>query len=203
MPLPVLSALIIVCILWLQYEIRKSSKKAKTTAESFWDRENKSNLVRRADISGLNYITIDPGLLPLEDKEDATINSYRDTILGLADKKILNLAGYTNTDLKNKYGVANIPLLAEYDNNYAILVSILQKWAERLYHNGDIQDARTILEYAITLGSDAANTYKLLAEIYRKQDMPEKIDTLIQTVSQLAVHDQQKLIEDLKVIKFF
>ncbi|HHV11807.1 MAG TPA: hypothetical protein GXX75_16155 [Clostridiales bacterium] len=203
MPLPIISALIIIFILWLQYEIKKSYKKEKTTADTFWDRETKSNLVRRADISGLDYITLNPGLLPMEDKADGTINSYRDTILGLADKKILNLSGYTNTDLKNKYGVANISLLTEYDNNYTILVSILQKWAERLYHNGDIQDAKAILEYAVTLGSDVTNTYKLLAEIYRKQDMPEKIDTLIQTVAQLSVHDREKLIEDLKVIKFF
>lgn len=161
----------------------------------------KSNLVRRADISGLNYITIHTEQLPLKDNEDETVNSYRDLILNLANKKIINLSEYTNIDLKNKYGTANFPQLQEYDNNYTILVSILQKWANRLYQNGDLQEAKAILEYALSIGSNVTNTFKLLAEIYRKQDTPEKIDTLIQAVSKLTIHDQEKLITDLNIIK--
>jgi hypothetical protein len=202
MPIPVLSAFVIIFILWLQYELRKSSRSSKNASDSFWDKENKSNLARRADISGLNYITLHSEELPLRENEDETINSYRDLILGLANKKILNLSGYTNIDLKNNYGAANFPQLLEYDNNYTILVSILQKWAERLYHKGDIQEAKAVLEYALSIGSDVTNTYKLLAEIYRKQESPEKIDALIQTVSKLTIHDQDKLITDIKDIKF-
>ena len=202
MPIPVLSALVLIFILWLQYEIRKSSRSSKTASDSFWEKETKSNLVRRADITGLNYISIYPDQLPQKDNPDETINSYRDTILGLVNKKILNLSGYTNTDLKNKYGAANLPQLLEYDNNYTILVSILQKWAERLFYNGELQEAKAVLEYAVVLGSDVTKTYKLLAEVYQKQETPEKIDVLIQTVSELSIHDQDKLIADLKVIKF-
>ncbi|MDF2510373.1 MAG: hypothetical protein K0S04_239 [Herbinix sp.] len=203
MPLPILSVLILIFILWLHYEIRKSSKNSKLASDSFLEKEMKANHVRRADISGLNYITLQPEQLPLADNEDETINSYRDTILGLVNKKILNLSGYTNIDLKNKYGSANLSSLQDYENNYTIMVSILHKWAERLYHNGDTPKAKTILEYAISLGSDVTNTYKLLAEIYRKQDTPEKIDDLIQTASKLTIYNKDKLITDLEGSKLF
>ncbi len=203
MPLPILSALVIIFILWLQYEIRKSSKKSDAASASFWEKEAKSNLVRRVDISTLNYLTIWPEQLPLEDNKDETINSYRDIILGLVNKKIINLSRYNNTDLKNKYGAANLPQLQEYDNNYTILISILQKWAERLYHQGDIQGSKAILEYAVGLRSDAANTYRLLAEIYKAEKIPEKINHLIQTIPELNIYEQDKLIADLKALKHF
>lgn len=201
MPLPILSVLVIIFILWLQYEIRKSSKKSDAASASFWEREAKSNLVRRVDISNLNYLTVQPEQLPLGDNKDETINSYRDIILGLINKKVINLSRYNNTDLKNKYGAANLPQLQEYDNNYTILISILQKWAQRLYQQGDIQGSKAILEYAVSLHSDAANTYRLLAEIYKTEKTPEKIDHLIETIPELNMYEQDKLIAELKAFK--
>lgn len=203
MPLPILSILVIIFILWLQYEIRKSSKKSDAASASFREREAKSNLVRRVDISNLNYLTIRPEQLPLGDNKDETINSYRDIILGLVNKKIINLSSYNNTDLKNKYGAANLHQLQEYDNNYTILISILHKWAQRLYHQGDIQGSKAILEYAVSLHSDATNTYRLLAEIYKTEKTPEKIDQLIKIIPGLNMYEQDKLIAELKAFMHY
>lgn len=200
MPAPVLTALVIIFIVWLQYEIRKSSKKMKQASESFWEKEKQSNLSRRKDISNLDYLTIITEKLPMEDKEDQTVNSYRDTIRKLSDKKILNLTGYTNIELKNLYGVANLNQLAEYDNNYTVLVSILQKWAERLYSDGFVDDARSVLEYAVSCKTDVRKTYKLLAGIYKSQNTSEKIEALIQSVNSISILNKDKLIQELKVI---
>ncbi len=200
MRLPIMTIIILIFIIWLQYEIRKSSRQSNTTSDDFWDKEKKSNLARRKDISNLDYIHITTDTLPLADKEDQTINSYRDTILKLSDKKILNLNGITNTELKNSYGIANINLLMEYDNNYVILVSMLQKWAERLYSKGYLEDALSVLEYAISCKSDVNKTYKLLAGIYKSNNTPEKINDLIQTITDLNFLDKDKLITDLKEI---
>ena len=202
MQIPVLTILILISILWLQYEIRKSSKNGNHSSDLFWDKETKSNHVRRADISSLEYLTISTDQLPLDDKEDTTINSYRDTILGLADKKIINLTGYTNTELKMKYGAANITSLTEYDNNYAIFVSMLQKWADRLYTESYLEDAKSVTEYALSYKTDVNQTYRLLAKIYIDQNTPEKIDDLIKTITALTIHDKEKLIQDLKVLRF-
>ena len=202
MPIPVLAVIILILIVWLQYEIIKSSRKTNHSSDLFWDNETKSNLVRRTDISHLGYLTITTNRLPLDDKEDQTINSYRDTILSLADKKILNLTGYTNTELKSKYGAANITSLIEYDNNYTIFVSMLQKWAERLYANGLIEDALSVLEYAVSYQTDVTKTYRLLAELYKQQNNPEKIDELLQTIAATTMYDKDKLIQDLKEIRF-
>lgn len=198
MRLPLLSAIIVVFIVWLQYEIRKTSRNTRKVSERFWRREQDANMTRRLDISQLNYITLDITRLPMMEHTDSTINSYRDTILKLLDKKIVNLSGFTNTELKLKYGAANINILIECDSNYINLVSILQKWAERLYHNGDISKAITVLEYAVSFYTDVKRTYSLLAELYIQQNTPDKINHLLETIPLTQIKDKDKLIKQLK-----
>lgn len=195
---PLLTFIIIIFVIWLQYEIRKTNRKAQKDLEHFWDRENKSNLTRRGDISKIDYININTNYLPVDNKDDDTINSYRDTILSLSNQKIINLSGITNTELKNMYGAANLNILSEYDNNFTILVSILQKWAERLYSKGYTQDALRVLEYAVTCKTDVAKSYKLLGELYLKQKAPEKIYELISALETLQIQERDKLILFLK-----
>lgn len=198
MKAPILTGILFIFIIWLQYEIRKSTRISKKASERFWKKEMEANRTRRKDISSLEYITLDPSLLPLDDKEDDTINSYRDTILKLSNKKIVNLTGITNTELKTRYGIANLELLSEYDNNYTVLISILHKWAERLYTNGFIADAERVLEAAVHYKTDVTKTYKLLADIYLQQNKANKINELISFVEELQIHDKDKLILYLK-----
>lgn len=198
MPFPVLSVILIIFVLWLHYEINKSKKLLNKDTDAFWLKEKDANLTRRADISNLEYITIPLELLPMEDREDDTLNSYRDTIRDLSDKKIVNLTGQTNTELKRRFGVANLQLLSEYDNNYLILVSILQKWGERLYNQGFKSEAAIVLEFAVNCSTDAINTYKLLAKIYCEQDTPNKIDNLISTLSKSDSDRTTALINEIR-----
>lgn len=198
MKTPVLTAIILVFVVWLQYQIRKSTSKSMKDSESFWNRETEANLARRKDISTLDYITLNTDQLPLADKDDETVNSYRDTILKLSEQKILNLSGITNTELKNRYGAANLENLSEYDNNYTLLVSILHKWADRLYTNGDVTDAMRVLEFAIHYKTDVTKSYKLLAEIYHKQNNPAKIKDLLSVIEGLQIQDKDKLILSMK-----
>lgn len=194
-------SLLIIFVVWQFYEIQKSDRLSKKGTEVFWKKEQMANLSRRADISGLDYIIIPLEQLPMADTDDPTINSYRDTISKLADQRILNLTGFTNTDLKMKYGASNINTLSEYDNNYLILVSILHKWGERLYRKGYTEAALSVLEYAVMCLTDVRMTYQLLAEIYRNQHKFDKIDALIDKISSTNIIRKDKLTEELSRIK--
>jgi hypothetical protein len=203
MPIPVLFTIFIIFVLWLQFETRKISKKSKKSNEIFWQKEVGSNLIRRKDIGDLDYITILLDQLPMQDHEDQTINSYRDTIRKLSNKKILNLTGSTNTELKYQYGAANINLLSEYDNNYTVLVSILHKWAERLYAQDFINDSMAILQFAVACHTDVTKSYLLLAEIYKTMDTSEKINELIDVIPLSKMLHKERLITELKKIMIF
>jgi tetratricopeptide (TPR) repeat protein len=197
MILPVITALVIVFIVWINYEIHKTSKVCKDDTEKFWNRENVSNRKPRSDISSLDYIIITTDQLPTLDSLDQTVNSYRDIICGLSGKKALNSSHYTNTELKFRYGAANIGLLTEYDSNYTVLVSILHKWAKRLYDLGDKEASLTILEYALSCHTDVAKSYLLLAELYKQNSDSEKIIQLAEAVSQTHIRNKEVLINKL------
>lgn len=192
---------LIIFVLWLQYEMRKADILSYKGTREFWEKERQANLSRKADISSLNYITVPIDSLPISDTEDSTINSYRDTILSLSGKKIVDLTGITNTDLKLKYGPSNIGQLSEYDNNYIILVSILQKWGDRLLNRGYTAEAVSVLEYAVKSRTDVTNTYKLLARIYMEQHAPEKIDALINIIPLTKVSNKTALIQELSAVR--
>lgn len=201
MGIPVASVLMLIFILWLQYEIRKGSKVSKKTLDLFWLKEQNSNKTRRRDISHLEYLSVNLEQLPLEDHEDDTINSYRDTIIKYADRKMLNLSGKTNTELKSEYGVGNFNLLSSYDSNYTIFVSMLQKWAGRLKEHGYTADAQAVLEFSIfSCLTDVTGAYRMLNEIYQAQNRPDKTDALVEALQKTKHKEKEKLVKELKSI---
>lgn len=200
MILPVLTALVIVFIVLINYEIHKTTKSNKDDTEKFWNHEKASNLKPRADISSLDYIIISTEKLPMSDNPDQTANSYRDIILGLSGKKALNLCGYSNTELKSLYGIANITRLSDYDNNYTVLVSMLQKWAERLSNLGCTKEALEVLEYALSCHTDVIKSYLLLAGLYKQCQDTDKIARLIDSIQTTKIRDKEKLVSRLNII---
>ena len=97
----------------------------------------------------------------------------------LKDAPCVNLTGISNTDLKLRYGTANISKLTEYDQNYTMLVRSLQTCANALHKSGNDEYAREILEYAIDTGSDISASYDLLSDIYLSSGQTEKLPGLI------------------------
>lgn len=154
--------------------------------KQFWDREKQANRTRRKSLDGLAYITIPLDKLPLDlntDQDD--IRECVDIIRTLSTQTIVNLTGYTNTDLKLMYGAPNITALTEYDQNYTLLARTLQKWAALLHAQGHITQARTILEFAVSTRTDVSGTYRLLADIYKDSGESEKVAGLMEAAQAL------------------
>ncbi len=177
MKMPVLTSVVIFIIL-LFWFIKRSAKKNRDEMEAFISRENEANSARRQPIDDLPYITIPEELFHIKYNESVKMQEVMRNLDFLKDKKILNLTGISNTDLKLKYGAANLPELSECDERYTLLVRSLQSFAECLSENGSEQDAIRILEFSISTGSDILSSYTLLAGLYEKAGTPEKINTL-------------------------
>lgn len=167
---------------WVMYESRRTVRLKEKREEAFWEREQRANLTRRKPIDHLEYITI---------PEDLPINLHTDnddicacirTIDGLRDEKILNLTGWSNTDLKLEYGAPNITELSRYDQNYTTLVTTLQKWADLLIGFDKKEEAYKILEFMVSTKCDIKKTYTILADHYSETGHPEKIKDLIKIV---------------------
>ncbi len=185
------------------YERKKSARIHNESDEEFWKREAHANNVRKKDLAFLNYIIIPIDSLPLSGSTDEEVKGYQQTIQILASKRILNLSGVSNTDLKLEYGAANLTLLTEYDNNYIILVNTIAKLGARLLEIGQSTDAITILKYGISIGSDVSRNYYLLADEYRKMNRPDDIDQLIETAGRLDSIMKPAIIKKLNEIRGF
>ena len=185
MKLPFLASFI-VFIVWLSFMITRSRRAMELQEKQFWDREKQANRTRRKSLDGLAYITIPLDKLPLDlntDQDD--IRECVDIIRTLSTQTIVNLTGYTNTDLKLMYGAPNITALTEYDQNYTLLARTLQKWAALLHAQGHITQARTILEFAVSTRTDVSGTYRLLADIYKDSGESEKVAGLMEAAQAL------------------
>lgn len=183
------------------YERKKSTKIQAEGSRKFWEREEKSNFTRKKDISFLNYITIPLDKLPMETIDDDEITEYQQCVTHLSQCRILNLTGYSNTDLKLEYGVANLTVLMEYDNNYSTLVNVLAKWGYRLFQLNMDVEAVTVLEYGISIGTDVSRNFYLLADYYCKKQSVSDIDRLIAKADQITTLMKPSIMKKLNEIR--
>lgn len=160
----------------------RSDRNYKNKQDSFWEKEQRANLTRKQDISGLDYICVPTDTFPTGQFEDDRLHSLETVLTDLGSKKILNLSGVSNTDLKMQYGAANLPLLSEYDANYTTLIRTIAAYGQRLAELGHSQEAIAVLEYGIQCKTDVSTNFTLLASLYCETGQPHKAEELTQTV---------------------
>ena len=191
MKFPFLATFILFIVLF-NIRLRLASRKEEQKEEKFWDRELRSNSVRKKSLDTLEYVHLPYDLLPFGTAgEDENLQAIEDELTALKDLKIVNLTGITNTDLKLEYGTANITALTEYDQNYTSLVIALQKWGDALYTLGRFEDATSVLEFAVKTRTDITATYRLLIDMYKtklglnEQEIQRKLDGLVPIANSL------------------
>lgn len=192
----------IIILVVIQLYIKKSDTSQKNNIKKFWEREQKANATRKKDISTLKYIEWDTTLPVKENntllsdilKNNPKADSAYNKIISVKDKNIINLTEYSNTDLKLKYGVANLEALTEYEDNYTLLIKNLAVLGHILKEQDDITDATHYLEYSIRIGSDIRSCYADLKDIYISQNRTEKVDKLRQYASMINSVNKELII---------
>lgn len=198
MKIPLLASLFLFFWVFCR-QMKNHTRSMREEQRSFWQRENDANNVRKKPLDDLNYITIPLDRLPTDSCNDnETIADCISTLTVLSERKIVNLTGISNTDLKLTYGTANITVLTEYDQNYTLLVTTLQKWADTLYALGDTEGTVTLLEYAVSINSDVTKTYSLLASIYDQNNELSKITLLKESANKLTSSSGKIIVRKLE-----
>ncbi len=179
--------------------MRKTGKTDGSAQEDFWERERAANSTRRKSLDDLDYIRLPMEKFPMTLLDDVPkAEDYKQIIRSLNELPIVNFTGISNTELKLRYGAPNIDLLISYDQNYTLLVRTLQQWAQMLYDAGHVEEAKWMLEFAVSTGTDVSGTYRLLCRIYREQDTPEKIGALYPIVEVLNSAMQKPIVRILQ-----
>lgn len=180
-----LPSVMVLCAV-LHHNLRKNNVGNPNAVKSFLDRESAANGTRRKDISSLPYISVPFNELPLDitlkdEKKQSLIADYKKTIENLSEKKMLNLIGVSNTELKEQFGPANLDALALCDQNYSNYIRTLHLYAETIYeeHPGA---AAVILEYCLSIGTDISGTYDLLGRHYLKNGQTDLFLSLYEKI---------------------
>ena len=168
MKFPIFTSIILFVII-LQINLRRSNKKEALMEKEYWDRERAAFKAPLKDISNLDYIKM-PENLPLDFPckiQTHKVVELQKRIRALSKHRIINLYGMSNTDIRLTYGALNFEILSMADTRYLIFIRSLSELADIYFADGHVDEARTLLEYAISIDSDVKNTYVLLTKIYK------------------------------------
>lgn len=195
----VILASLFALILVIAIAVKRQAKDRKALENEFWAREHRANFVRNKPLDDLKYIKIPLETFPTHVmNDDPTVLECIDILETLTSQKIVNLTGWSNTDLKLEYGTGNISVLSEYDQNYTVLVRTLQKWADVLIEAGHLEDAVVLMEFAVGTGTDIGRTYYHLADYWNAEGEWAQVDRLIQSAGQLRSSHKDTIIKNLK-----
>ena len=189
----------IVFVIWLTYELKKHDRINTKGYEDFWKKEREANLVRKKSLDNLSYIKVPLGYIPKSLlSENPDVSDCISILEHLSERKIVNLTGYTNTDLKLEYGAPNLNILMEYDENYTLYARTMNRLAHAYYDAGYESNARILLECCIESNTDIKATYLLLAQIYKKHREKEKLDQLMNAAQTLPSVSKKSIIHALE-----
>ena len=181
MPLMLLPFIIILLSLFNLFRNR-SRRSMKESQDAFWEKEQRANQTRKQDISHLDYIQIPLNTFPIGKYGDDKLSELEQTLHTLSSRKILNLSGISNTDLKLQYGAANLPVLSDCDTKFTTLARTLSAYGEQLAALGHWQDAVRVLEFGVACKTDISKNYTLLGTLYREHNQSDKLNELIEIV---------------------
>lgn len=188
---------LILCAL-IHYEIRKSSRKKEQMDDDFWEYESQSYFARPVDLSSVNYLKVPLESLPFLSDASGELLELQSQIRELAGQDMLNLNGLTNTEIRYRYGAKNYDYMAACDQKFLFFIRTLGKWGSLLYENNYRQDAVTVLEYAVSCGSDISQTYLLLAKLYAEEKQASKIEKLAKTYASLNTLMKDSTLQKLQ-----
>lgn len=174
------------------------AKKKSHASDEFWAREEEANFIRKVDPETIDYIKVPLESLPFAENAQGELRELQDTVKSIAQERLLNLTGLTNTDVKFTYGAANFPMVSLCDQRFTQFARTLCQWGEYLASHDEPEKARIVLEYAVSCKTDMSRIYTLLADIYAQAQQPENIAELILTAEKLPTLMKSSIVRGLK-----
>lgn len=185
MKFPFLASFIIF-LFWLTYELYKHKNDQAKIDNAFWKREKQAEKSFARDLDSLDYISIPLHLFPYDLFPDhEKLQEDKEMLLALTRLRIMNFSTLSNTELKLRYGAANIDALSEYDHNFTLLCRLISNLSKALTEAGYDAEAMGLLEFAVSIQIDISNCYYLLGNLYKKHGQLDKIEEMIEKVSSL------------------
>lgn len=178
-----------------------TSEKPGDGIRSFREKERRADSTLKQPLDDLPFIQVPIDSIP---SPEPAINEKCAALLAelnaLAGKKIVNLTGISNTDLKLTYGAPNLPILTEYDQNFTSLCMNLHELGCEYKLAGHEDEAIATFNVAVNVGTDISGTYTTLAEMYAERGLYVEIQRLINCADNIRSLTRTSTIKKLQNI---
>ena len=158
--------------------IRRSNIRSKKTNEAFWEHERSSYKAPSRPTDDLEYVSFPPGLPIGIPVDDPSLEECQRILKTLSGERIINLSGITNTDIRMSYGKENLPELSKADARYTTLLRSLNTLASGYLGLNYGNEAKVLLEFALSIGSDIKESWINLGRCYLKEDDFDSLSSL-------------------------
>lgn len=178
-----------------------TSEKPDNGIKSFFERERKADSTLRKPLDDLPFVKVPLDQIPMP---EPAVNEKCAALIGelkiLSEKKIVNLTGITNTDLKLQYGAPNLPILTEYDQNFTSLCRSLYDLGCEYKNAAKSDEAIATFNAAVSVGTDISATYTDLAQMYAEKGLYVEIQRLINCADNIRSLTKRSTITKLQNI---
>ena len=197
MAFPFLTVFIIFLV--ITYIRRESlSKRQREREEAFWAREEEAAHTPAKDLSTLRTIEVPLARFPIGRIDDDDLMMIEEELISLSKRRIMNLNGKTNTDIKIEYGTANFDVVSRMGEDFDRLIMVLCDYAKGLMQGGYDREAVAVLEYGAQIGSDISANYTLLGECYHALGRDDELERLKEEVRASELPLKESILAQLE-----
>lgn len=207
MPIPIIFILFVIFILIFQHNLRKQSTTLEKSRKEFWELEEKSYFSRKEPIEPELFLKTNSESLPknsrefFQEKGKESLFLVQEKCFEVSALPMINLSDTLNSQVRLKYGAANLGLIQNYEINYNSYLTHLYKLGKGYSDMGLDNDAILFLEEAINLCSESSDHYILLGQLYKRTNDHKKLDALYQNAQGLNTITKNKVVSALDQLK--
>lgn len=207
MGIPTIFVVFLIFIFIFQHNLKKSERTVNKNRRIFWEREEKSLFARKTSITSEELIHAHPEALPrfpleyFKELESENLYKLQERCFKLTTEPMMNLSDMLNSDVRIKYGAANLGLIENYENNYNQYIRILYRLAKGYYELNKKVEAIQVLEEGINMKTDISTHILLLGKLYLELDEKEKFEVLYDKTLDMKTLTKSKTIQGLEEMK--
>lgn len=207
MGIPIIFVLFLIFIFIFQHNLKKNDRNGKMARKQFWEYEENSFFARKLPLNDNDFIKPNVHSIPKLDYEafkalnNPQMFTVQEKCFSLADIPMLDLSGMLNSELRYRYGAANLELIESYENNYTNYIKSLYKLGKFYYDNNMKNEAISVLEEGMNVNTEISDHIILLATIYYEMQKKKEFDCLYKKALKMKSLTKNKTLQQLHSLK--
>ena len=199
--------LVVIVTIGLKMAEKKRMDKVRQNTQDMIDADDAANYARHRDIGEDFFYEPNLSDLPVAQYSGEDMKNlvppymWQTKVIAAAEKKMLRFdKQYTNLELKQMFGPANLEDVAKYEENFTNFIHAMRYWAEALINADRRADAQRVLEESVKAGSELSQSYTLLADIYNQSGNINALKELLSKAQASAMPGKNIAIKHIEAL---